>query len=248
MKRNVALSLYDESGNMLRPWAQRGWDCYNVDLKNSHHVEEFASGGRMTWLGGDLRSSKLQRDLIRLRPQFMPSFPPCTDLATSGAKHFATKLARNPVYRKEAMELVYIGRDLILSAGACGFIENPRSVISTEWRKFDFRFDPCDFGGYLPANDEHPRWPDYIPPRDAYTKDTWIWQLNRFFLPPLKRVEPIVIEYANGVRGSQQFARLGGKSEKTKEIRSETARGFTLAVAEYLLPVLELEARLKSAA
>jgi hypothetical protein len=227
---DVAVSLYDESGNMLRPWAEAGWTCYNVDIINRERVEHFKGGGSLHWICGDMRDRKLQRHIVRLQPRFIPAFPPCTDLAVSGAKHFERKRQENPRFQEEAMELVYIARDLIVRTKAVGFIENPRSVISTLWRKYDFRFDPCDYGGYLPADDKHPRHPDVIPPRDAYTKDTWIWSVNQFRKPRPKPVKPIIIEYENGVRGSPQFALLGGKSDRVKEIRSETARGFVHAV------------------
>lgn len=238
--RNVAISLYDESGNMLRPWAERGWDCYNVDLIGTPRVEHFKRGGRMTWIQGDMTDAGLVDSLRVLRPSFISSFPPCTDLAVSGARHFAAKKKADPLYREKAMRLVYIARDLILETGAAGFIENPVSVISTEWRKRDFQFDPCDYGGYLPADDMHPRWPDYIAPRDAYTKATCIWALNGFFMPPTKKVEPIIYRDNAGNQSSKQWGKLGGKSAKTKQIRSETARGFALAVAEHVAPVLEL--------
>ena len=35
-----------------------------------------------------------------------------------------------------------------------------------------------------------------------------------------------------GKRGSWQWAKLGGKSERTKRLRSQTPRGFALAFAE----------------
>jgi hypothetical protein len=38
-------------------------------------------------------------------------------------------------------------------------IENSVSAVSTFWRKPDYAFDPCNYGGYL------------IPPGDAYTKN-----------------------------------------------------------------------------
>ncbi len=54
-------------------------------------------------------------------------------------------------------------------------------------------------------------------------------------MPPKLTVPlaPLVeFDRANGtiVRGSKQWGKLGGKSAKTKQIRSETPRGFAKAV------------------
>lgn len=108
---------------------------------------------------------------------------------------------------------------------------------SGNWERFgppphNGYFDPCHYGRYLTYT-PHPRWPEYIPPRDAYTKKTGIWGGNGFIMPQRAPVPPVVIEYENGVKGAPQFAKLGGKSRKTKQIRSEGPRGFLFAVMLY---------------
>jgi hypothetical protein len=104
----------------------------------------------------------------------------------------------------------------------------------TLWRKPDHAFHPCEFGGYLPADDKHPRWPEYIAPRDAYTKKTCLWVGGGFQMPTLRPVAPVVVSYTKEdgsvTSGSLQFGKLGGKSMKTKNIRSATPRGFARAV------------------
>ena len=102
-------------------------------------------------------------------------------------------------------------------------MENPVSVISTMWRKPDYKFDPFEYGGYLPEDDNHPIYPEHIKPRDAYPKKTCIWSGNGFIMP-----EKIKVNVAPGF--SDQHKRLGGKSLKTKNIRSATPRGFATAV------------------
>jgi len=151
-------------------------------------------------------------------------FPPCTDLAVSGAKHFANKLAANPEYRNEAMALVYRVRDIAEALGVPYYIENPVSVISSEWRKPNFTFHPWQYGGYIPACDaEHPLWPEHIAPRDAYPKRTCLWTGGGFEMPV-----QMPVEVEDGY--SRQFKQLGGKSLKTKNIRSATPRGWAEAV------------------
>ena len=107
------------------------------------------------------------------------------------------------------------------------FIENPVSVLATMWRKPDYRFHPYEYGGYIPDDQaEHPRWPEYIAPRDAYPKNTCLWTGFGFVMPWTDPVEP---EQGH----SRQHLKLGGKSQRTKDIRSATPRGFATAVYEF---------------
>lgn len=164
-------------------------------------------------------------------------FPPCTDLAASGARHWAAKRERDPEFQNRAvawaLDVVFVAEYL----NAPYMIENPQGALSTLWRKPDHRFDPCDFGGYIPEGEaEHPRWPEYIPARDAYTKRTCLWTSEGFVMPPHKPVDPIKLTYTREdgsvTTGSPQWGKLGGKSMKTKNIRSATPRGFARAVFE----------------
>ena len=106
------------------------------------------------------------------------------------------------------------------------FVENPVSVLSTKWRKSDYRFHPYEYGGYIPYGEaQHPLWPEYIAPQDAYPKKTCLWTGNGFVMPTKVPVEP-----KKGY--SKQHLKLGGKSARTKNIRSATPRGFARAVME----------------
>lgn len=236
MKPNV-ISLFDESGNALRPWAEAGCRCFALDILNEDKpTERFPSGGSITYICADLRDPSWETWALHKEPIFVMGFPPCTDLAVSGARHFAAKREKNPRFQEEAVELARVVETIGNACGCPWFAENPVSVLSTMWRKSDFAFNPCDYGGYLPKADAHPRWPEYIVPRDAYTKRTHLWTGGGWEAPPMLRVEPVTqtITKADGTTttGSVQWAKLGGKSAKTKQIRSETPRGF--AVANFL--------------
>jgi hypothetical protein len=215
------ISLYDESGNMLRPWAAAGFTCYAYDIRNSNRTE-YAGKGAIIYRHADLRSEVIHEEIITLNPRVLFGFPPCDDLAVCGAKHFQAKFEANANYLKEAMELVYVIPKLANKIGCAYAFENPVSRIATLFRKPNFIFNPYEFGGYLPEDDKHPRWPEYIKPRDAYPKKTCIWSGNGFNIPIKK---PVAV--APGY--SDQFKLLGGKSAKTKQIRSETPRGFAKA-------------------
>lgn len=219
------VSMYDESGNMLRPWAEAGYTCYAFDILNKGNVEYFAGGGTITYIYADFRNPDFIETVKAIAPGIIFGFPPCTDLAVSGAKHFEAKHRKNPYVFVEAVALCKIVAEVADACGCAYAIENPKGLLSTMWRKWNHKFDPYMYGGYLPEDDVHPRWPDYIMPRDAYPKETFIWSGNGFYMPWKKAVE-----VAPGF--SVQFKKLGGKSQKTKQIRSETPRGFAQAVFE----------------
>jgi hypothetical protein len=122
------------------------------------------------------------------------------------------------------MNLVYRAYEIGEALGCPYFIENPVSVISTEWRKPDCKFSPYEYGGYLEAGDTHPEWPQYIPAQDAYHKKTCLWTGGGFVLPPKRPVE-VPVGYAD------TYKKLGGSSLRTKNIRSATPRGFAEAIA-----------------
>ncbi len=231
MQRPI-VSMFDESGVMLRPWAERGFKCYAFDILNtSMKLERFASGGSIDYIYADLmppvwweegRTSLMLEKIISLNPCFVFGFGPCTELATCGAKHFEGKRELDPNFQTRALSLWRTTETVANRVGCPWFSENPRSVISTMYRKPNFKFDPSDFGGYLPEDDVNPLYPEIIPPRDAYTKETWIWHGNGFVVPPKRRVRDC--GYYPG------WSNLGGKSERTKRIRSTTPRGWAKAV------------------
>lgn len=100
---------------------------------------------------------------------FAAFFPPCTDVAVSGARWFKDKGIGALI---NALRLFEISVKLAEWTQAPYMIENPVSTISTYWRKPDYMFDPCDYG-------------------DPYTKKTCLWVGNGFKMPWKSRVEPI---------------------------------------------------------
>lgn len=217
-------SMFDESGNALRPWAQAGYTCFAFDLLNDGRVEQVGNG-TIHYIEADLLDREWLDAIIESVPEFLMGFPPCTDMAVSGSRHFEGKMRDNLFFQAEAAALARTVETVGEAVGCPWMLENPVSTLSTYWRKPDFMFDPFDYGGYLPADDIHPRWPEYITPRDAYPKKTCIWAGNGFRMP---RKLPVPIEPGYSI----QHKKLGGKSAKTKQIRAETPRGFAQAVFE----------------
>jgi len=229
-KRNLKLDvvcLYEASGYSARAWVEAGYTVYCYDI--SHPTEgrvERVGKGFMHFVRWDAKSDTALDVIVskhKGRCHILLGFPPCTDLAVSGAAWFAAKAIKNPAYRDEAMAMVYLVRDAGEALNVPYVIENPVSVISSVWRKPDHIFHPYEYGGYLPEDDVHPDWPDYIMPRDAYPKKTCYWVGNGFVMPDKKPV-PVLDGY------SVQHRKLGGKSAKTKSIRSASPRGVCRAI------------------
>ena len=217
----IVISLFDYTTEFVKPWAKEGYTCFCVDIQHPYGYSP--PKGNIIKVGlpvEDFAASLPKGDVI-----FLAAFPPCTDLAVSGAAHFRKKEASNPHYREEALSLVYLARDLGEKLQVPYLIENPISVISTEWRKPDYIFHPWEYGMYLPEGDRHPDYPEIIEPNDRYNKKTCLWT-NALFVMPGKKPTEKPVGY------SKQHKLLGGKSIRTKNIRSATPRGFSLAVFE----------------
>ena len=130
---------------------------------------------------------------------------PCTDFAGSGARWWAEK-DRNGSTEK-SLELVYQTMRIVdLCMPDFWAIENPVGRLSRlvpELGKPRY-FQPYHYG-------------------EPYTKRTGLW--GEFNFPePTNIVEPI--------EGSKMWAKYGGRSDKTKEARSETPMGFAYAFYE----------------
>lgn len=264
-----AIFLFDYTGIMAKPWLDSGYECWCFDGQHSsginrdgNHVKVGMWFDANRWIGCAQDIFEAVNTTIG-EVCFVFGFPECTDMAVSGAAHFAKKKEANPNFQIEASNLAKmvgeVGELFECPWGA----ENPVSVLSTLWRKPDFNFHPHEYGGYLPIDDIHPEYPDYIAPRDAYPKKTCIWSGGGLNVPKVKGVGPSLHELEEGklpadfmhlvcelfydeektspmykedgtpIWGySTQHKKLGGKSLKTKNIRSATPRGFAKAVFE----------------
>jgi hypothetical protein len=198
MVQPIVVSLFDFTCNMVQPWAEAGYLCYCVDLK--HPAGEHRDGN-IVRVGADVRE---------WLPPFAPikilfAFPPCTHVAASGARWFKDKGLGGLA---DSLQLFDASVQLAEWTKAPYMIENPVSTVSTYWRKPDFTFDPCDYGGYL------------TPAADRYTKKTCLWTGNGFVMPKRKPVFP--------TEGSKMY-RLP-PSPCRAALRSETPKGFAKAV------------------
>ncbi len=217
--------LYSRTNLMAQPWLDAGHEVIMFDGQHEGVMKE----GNLTKVGMWFDAYQTDKHVQEITEicgsgvDLVIGFPECTDLAVSGAAHFAKKSANNIAFQAEAVELARLVKYVGDHYGCPWMLENPVSVIATIWRKSDFSFHPYEYGGYLPEDDIHPDYPEYIKPRDAYPKKTCIWHGNGFIEPER---DPVWVDAGY----SDQHKKLGGKSLKTKNIRSATPRGFAMAV------------------
>ena len=236
--------LFEHSGLSAAPWVASGFDVWNYDKINEDRsrIPESQEGdplpGTMHWRQWDCHKPGAIESLVerhRGRARLILGFPPCDDLASSGARHFDKKLGRDPLNRMRAMFRVRFAEGLArrlaevdgLPPGSIPWcIENPVGAISTHWRESDMRFDPWEFGGWLPDGDVHPLFPGRIPPRDAYWKRTCYWWGNGFRAPVKNPLPSRLVPEP----GTSHLQRLGSGSHKVKLLRNCSPRGVAIGV------------------
>ncbi|WP_206062539.1 hypothetical protein [Kushneria phosphatilytica] len=142
------------------------------------------------------------------RIAFVAAFPPCTDLAVSGARWFSHKAENDPAFQFRAMQVVWQCHVIAEMLGAPWFIENPVSRISTFWRKPDHSFHPWHYAG--------------LEPEDNYTKKTCLWTGGGFSMPDRVTLE-------SNEAPDDRIHKAAPGPERAN-LRSATPRGFARAV------------------
>lgn len=201
----IVVSLCDLTGNMLRPWAKAGFDCYAVDIQHSirkDRRDDFPGGGSITYVWGDVRS---WTPPAKVAMGF--AFTPCTNVAVSGARDFQKK--GWPMLR-DALDMFHAAVTAMEWACCPWMAENPIGRISGIMGKAEHTFDPCDYAGYPGGED------------DRYTKKTCLWTGGGFIMPEKRRVEPD--------QGSKMHLMPPGPDRANQ--RSATPMGFARAVFE----------------
>lgn len=228
----VLLSLFDHSGNASLPYRKNGWAVFQMELKHGLNLLSFdyIAFIKMLLVSNDVECIGI----------IAPA--PCTDYAVSGSKHFAAKDEDGRTALSQL--LVAATKEVIDYCEGTGllqfwYIENPMSRIHTlnPWMgKRAHWFNPCDYAGYTnPSYADVLKLEEYrhvkmedleksdiklIMDSNAYNKETWLWGI--FNKPGQNRIEPIYKE-------NPGWKLYGGKSERTKELRSITPMGFCWA-------------------
>jgi site-specific DNA-cytosine methylase len=119
----------EESQAVCKEFRKIGHEAYSCDIIP-------CSGGHPEWhIEGDVTP------LLRQHWDMIIAFPPCTDLAVSGARHFEQK-------RKDGRQQRSIDFFMLFANADCDkiAIENPIGIMSSVYRKPDQIIQPWQFG------------------------------------------------------------------------------------------------------
>ena len=187
----------EESQAVCKEFRSLGHEAYSNDILDQ-------SGGHPEWhLKGDVR------DYLYNDWDLIIAFPPCTDLASSGAAWFKQK-------QLDGRQQASIEFFMLFTKLDCPkvVIENPIGIMSSQYRKPDQIIQPYEFG-------------------DPYEKRTCLWIKGLPLLRPTNIVqpEPRAI-YQSGKTMPKWYADAWGKpkAERSK-IRSKTFPGIAKAMA-----------------
>jgi len=197
----VILSLFDYTGGWSRPWREAGYYVEQVDVKLNQGQGQDVLQIDRSWLRWLQSVGQVYGVLAA---------PPCTDFAGSGAQYWPVKDRNGTTARslKLIRKTLWIVNQLKKEGLVFWSLENPVGRLN--------RLVPelCHYGPWY----FQPWWYG-----DPYTKRTGLWgEFNREL--PRTPVRPRKV----CAQGSWVQA-LGGKSERTKELRSTTPPGFARA-------------------
>lgn len=195
----------EESQAVTKELRVLGYEAYSCDLLP-------CSGGHPEW--------HLQIDVFEVigngtQWDMMIAFPPCTDLAVSGARHFERKIADGSQQRSIDffMKLVNAPIDKIA-------IENPIGIMSGKYRKPDQIIQPWQFG-------------------DKAQKSTCLWLKNLPKLEPTDIVEKGEFFEFTSKKGEKKRMPMwyykalqeAKTPEQRRTLRSKTFQGIAKAMA-----------------
>lgn len=237
--KGILIDLFDHSGNAADPYRKAGWHIIQVDIKHGIDILEFDYKAIITKaVNNSWRYSTMPKIGIL-------AAIPCTDYATSGAKHFAQKDANGSTAKSDLLvDRTYDIITFVKDNFSLDFwkVENPRTRIHKRHKwlgNITQKFNPCDFSGYTNPNihtincinefrgvdmmDVSKVGIQAVMEVNAYNKETWLF--GKFNKMVLDRIEPVWKE-------NPGWRLYGGKSERTKELRSIDPKGYCQAFFE----------------
>ena len=182
----------EESQAVTREMRAIGLEAYSCDILP-------CSGGFPEWhIHGDVIP------LLKQQWDMIIAFPPCTHLASSGAKWFTQKISDGR--QKQGIDFF-----MLFANAKCNriAIENPIGIMSSVWRKPDQIIQPWMFG--------HPE-----------SKATCLWLKN---LPKLKETNNVFDTFKSLPRNKQQRIHYLTPSKERSKLRSKTFSGIAIAMA-----------------
>lgn len=229
------LSLFDYSGTWSKPFVEAGWNVIQWDIK----LDDFMDVN-------NLDTAETALELFEDIDGILAA-PPCTEFTASCAQYWnmkdedgRTAAALQLVHQVQKLANLFSPTDPEFDGGFFWVVENPVGRLSSLVPELGkpYYFNPCDFAGHMTSAQDVKRLNtlrlkngvgltnaevDFIVGCNAYNKKTGLWgNFNRDL--ETKRIEPVKC----APQGSFT-QRLGGKSAKTKEARSNTPEGFARA-------------------
>ncbi len=188
------LAACEESQEVTVAFRRLGHEAYSCDLLP-------CSGSHPEW---HIRTDALE--LAKIDWDMVIAFPPCTDLAASGARWFDGKRRDGSQQRSIGFFLAFTALDHVPRVA----IENPVGIMSTEYRKPDQIIQPWMFG--------HPE-----------SKATCLWLKG---LPPLVPTDDVRAEAMALPEEERCRMHRMPPSPDRAMLRSRTYRGVARAMAE----------------
>lgn len=205
MENIKILVACEESQAVTKELRNLGFEAFSCDLLP-------CTGGHPEW--------HMQEDIFKVIDLFewdmMIAFPPCTDLAVSGARHFERKIADGSQQKSIEFFMRLVNCNIPKIA-----IENPIGIMSGKYRKPDQIIQPWQFG-------------------DKAQKSTCIWLKNLPKLEPTDIVEKGEFFEFTSKKGENKrmpmwyykALRDAKTPEQRRTLRSKTFQGIAKAMAE----------------
>lgn len=209
----------EESQTVCKAFRARGNEAYSADIQepSGGHPEWHILGDVLPLIDGGCTFTTMDGKQHRVDGEWdmIIAFPPCTDLAASGARHFARKRADGTQERSKQFFLRFTNAKCKRIA-----IENPVGIMSTCYRKPDQIIQPWQFG-------------------ENYQKTTCLW-----FVGDLSKLIPTVTKKPNfqyhtwidkngkQKRQTQWYYDTRRQGKRRGKVASKTPQGLANAMAE----------------
>lgn len=199
----------EESQRVCTEFRKKGHEAYSCDIidQGGGYPEWHIMQDVLPLLNGDCEFTTTdgEKHVIQGQWDMILAFPPCTDLAVSGAAWFEEKRKDGRQQRAIEFFMKFANADCDRIA-----IENPVGIMSTYWRKPDQIVQPYMFG--------HPE-----------QKKTCFWLKG---LPPLKETKNVYDEMMKRPKKERERLHYLPPSPERAKIRSKTFSGIAQAMAE----------------
>lgn len=223
-----ALVACEESQAVCKALLEKGYNAFSCDIQpcSGGRPDRHIQGDVLPLLNGNCEFETMdgQTHTIDGKWDLIIAHPPCTDLAVSGARHFARKRADGSQQRSINFFLEFTTVDCDHVA-----IENPVCIMSTIYRKPDQIIHPFWFGHH-------------------YRKSTCLWLKGLPKLNPTNMVDPgefdkngFSMNFATRYATDDNGKILSWKDPRTAKARSKTPKGFAKAMAEQWSKYIEEE-------